>query len=155
MTVDVADVVEVLLAADEPSVVLATRRNVLGEPASRLRDLEAGVRNSTRARALIAAVYPGNVYTKWQGAHWVLADLADLGYPGEANELTGLRDRVADQWLIPVTTSSTNLGRSRMCTAVRGFRSWRAGTGAVGPSRGTRCGRWSASDWPTSGPTNW
>ena len=36
MTVEVADVVEVLLAADEPSVVLATRRNVLGEPASQL-----------------------------------------------------------------------------------------------------------------------
>jgi hypothetical protein len=101
MTVEVADVVEVLLATDEPAVVLATRRNVLGEPASRLRDLEEQVRNSTRARALIAAVYPGNVYAKWHGAHWVLADLADLGYPGKANELTGLRDRVADHWLDP------------------------------------------------------
>jgi hypothetical protein len=99
MTVDLADVVELLLAADEPSVVLRVRRDVLGEPDSALGDLGEEVRNSSRARALIAGVPPGNVYNKWHGAHWVLADLADLGYPPGASEIKPLRDRVADHWL--------------------------------------------------------
>jgi hypothetical protein len=90
-----------LQAHDEPSVVLALRRDVLNEPASSLGDLREQVRKSPRARALIEGVFPGNVYAKWHGAHWVLADLADLDYPAQADELSGLRDRVADQWLSP------------------------------------------------------
>jgi hypothetical protein len=99
VTVEVADVIETLLAQDEPSVVLRTRRDVLGEPDSALGDLGEEVRNSSRARTLIAGVPPGNVYNKWHGAHWVLADLADLGYPPGASEIEPLRDRVADHWL--------------------------------------------------------
>jgi len=99
MTSAVAEVIETLLTCDEPSVVLGVRRHVLGEPDSALVDLGEEVRNSSRARALIAGVSPGNVYDKWHGAHWVLADLADLGYPQEASELERLRDRVADHWL--------------------------------------------------------
>ncbi|MEX0698647.1 MAG: hypothetical protein WD354_02835 [Acidimicrobiia bacterium] len=99
MTAKVDGVVEALLGAGEPSLVLAVRRDVLNEPDSSLGDLREQVRTSPRARTLIAGVYPGNVYAKWHGAHWVLADLADLDYPAEANELIGLRDRVADHWL--------------------------------------------------------
>jgi hypothetical protein len=99
VTVEVADVVDVLLAVDEPAVVLRVRRDVLGEPDSALGDLREEVRNSSRARTLIAGIPPGNVYDKWHGAHWVLADLADLGYPQSASELEPLRDRVADHWL--------------------------------------------------------
>jgi hypothetical protein len=101
MSVDVDHVIESLQAHDEPSVVLALRRDVLNEPASSLGDLREQVRKSPRARALIEGVFPGNVYAKWHGAHWVLADLADLDYPAQADELSGLRDRVADQWLSP------------------------------------------------------
>ncbi|MGZ5384797.1 MAG: hypothetical protein ACXWH0_12520 [Acidimicrobiia bacterium] len=99
MAVEVADVVEVLLAQDEPSVVLAVRRDILGESDADLADVGEEVRNSSRARTLIAGVPIGDVYDKWHGAHWVLADLADLGYPRGARELEPLRDRVADQWL--------------------------------------------------------
>ena len=99
MAVDVDDVVEVLLAQGEPSVVLGVRRDVLGEPDSALDDLRDEVGNSSRARALIAGVPNVNVYDKWHGAHWVLVDLADLGYPRGASELEPLRDRVADEWL--------------------------------------------------------
>ena len=99
MAIDVADVIETLLGQDEPAVVLRVRRDLLGEPDSALVDLGEEVRNSSRARTLIAGVPPGNVYEKWHGAHWVLADLADLGYPPGSSELESLRDRVADQWL--------------------------------------------------------
>ncbi len=99
MAVAVGDVVERLLALDEASVVLGVRRDVLGEPDAVLGDPRDEVRNSSRARALIAGVPNVNVYHKWHGAHWVLVDLADLGYPRGASELEPLRDRVADEWL--------------------------------------------------------
>ena len=99
VTSNVDGVIGALLAQDEPSVVLRVRRDVLGEPEYALGDLAEEVRRSSRTQALLAGVPPGNVYAKWHGAHWVLADLADLGYPREASELEPLRDRVADQWL--------------------------------------------------------
>src|SRR5688572_25715683 len=101
MSVRIDGVVAALLASDEPSVVLATRRDVLNEPSSSLGELRERVRDSRRAKALIAGVPPGPVYNKWHGAHWVLADLADLGHPPGVLELTGLRDRVLDHWLRP------------------------------------------------------
>ena len=41
----------------------------------------------------------GNPYSKWQGAHWVLATLADIGYPGADRSLFAMRDQVLDRWL--------------------------------------------------------
>jgi hypothetical protein len=41
------------------------------------------------------------VYYKWQGIHWVLASLADLGYPAGDEDLYPLRDRVLELWLRP------------------------------------------------------
>jgi hypothetical protein len=38
-------------------------------------------------------------YTKWTGAHWVLATLADLGYPSGDRSLVPLRDQVLE-WLL-------------------------------------------------------
>jgi hypothetical protein len=34
------------------------------------------------------------VYAKWQGAHWVLSALVDLGYPAGDVALAPMRDRV-------------------------------------------------------------
>jgi hypothetical protein len=42
-----------------------------------------------------------NVYQKWQGAHWVMATLADLGYPPGDRALVPLRDQLLDHWLAP------------------------------------------------------
>ena len=39
------------------------------------------------------------VYAKWQGAHWILSTLADLGYPTGAEELRPIADQVLDTWL--------------------------------------------------------
>lgn len=92
-------IVETLLAEDEPSVEWMLRRQVLGQPDEELVGLRETIRSSARVKDLIAGVAPGHVYNKWHGAHWVLAALADLGYPGRAPELGSLRDRVADTWL--------------------------------------------------------
>lgn len=66
-----------------------------------MRRLGEDIRRSPRVRALLANrddVRVG-VYAKWQGAHWILGALADLGYPAGDETLTPLRDRVLDTWL--------------------------------------------------------
>jgi len=46
-------------------------------------------------------------YTKWTGAHWVLATLADLGYPRGVRSLFPMRDQVLDWLLDPRRLSRT------------------------------------------------
>jgi hypothetical protein len=48
---------------------------------------------------LIAGAASVPVYAKWQGAHWVLAALADIGHPPGDPSLLPLRDRVLSAWL--------------------------------------------------------
>ena len=83
---------------------------MLGEdPDSKsIRALREEVRRSPRVRALLSrrdqlgrAGTARQVYYKWQGLHWVLASLADLGYPEGDEGLYPLRDRVVGFWLGP------------------------------------------------------
>jgi hypothetical protein len=99
-----------LLDSAEPSVRFKLRTGVLGEdPESRsLRALREEIRRSPRVRKLLAGARrdaksggPPAVYQKWQGAHWVLATLADLGYPPGDEALRPLAERVLDAWLAP------------------------------------------------------
>jgi hypothetical protein len=103
-------VVETLLRSDEPSLRLKVRVHVLGEdPESRsVRALREEIRHSARVRALLSRRdrlgRPGTarqVYYKWQGLHWVVASLADLGYPEGDRSLYPIRDRLMEFWLRP------------------------------------------------------
>jgi hypothetical protein len=40
-----------------------------------------------------------HVYAKWQGAHWVLAALADIGYPSGDEALASAAQQVLETWL--------------------------------------------------------
>src|SRR2546429_7402641 len=100
-----------LLRSKEPPVQWKVRVHVLGEDprSKRIRDLGRQIRRSPRVRALLAhrdlrgRIRPvGNPYSKWQGAHWVLATLADIGYPRADRSLFALRDQVLDRWLSDV-----------------------------------------------------
>ena len=99
-----------LLASDEPSIRWKVRVNVLGEdPASAsIRAIQNDVRESPRVRRLLerhvgaAARHAPSAYAKWQGAHWVLHALADMGYPAGDPVLEPLRDKVVDAWLDPM-----------------------------------------------------
>ena len=73
-----------------------------------MRALGEEIRNSPRVRTLLARQGPDgrlvagqSVYQKWQGAHWVLASLADLGYPAADDRLGPIRDQVVEAWLDP------------------------------------------------------
>src|SRR5688500_12251431 len=105
-----SSVVNALLGSAEPSIRWKTRVHVRGEdPKSKaIRALQEEIRRSPRVRALLSRREqlgrPGTarrVYYKWQGVHWVLASLADLGYPAGDKRLHPIRDRVMDFWLGP------------------------------------------------------
>lgn len=103
-------VIDVLLRSDEPSIRWKTRAHVLGEStrSRAMRALQEGIRRSPRVRALLSARTKlgkagtnRRVYYKWQGLHWVLTALADLGYPPGDTSLHPIRDRVVGQWTGP------------------------------------------------------
>src|SRR5438477_11033505 len=103
-----SDVIARLLQSDEPSIRYRTRVDVLGEPpdSPAARSDRAAIPSSPRVRQLLSqrtpdGRIPGSPYAKWTGAHWVLALLADLGYPPGDPALLPLRDQVYDAWLSP------------------------------------------------------
>ncbi len=105
---DTESVIEKLMESPEPSIRWKTRTGILGEdgdsPSNRA--LLDEIHSSERVRSLLARrddtgrLEPvGDVYAKWQGAHWVLSHLADIGYPPGDPDLNPIRDQLLDCWL--------------------------------------------------------
>jgi hypothetical protein len=102
--------IDTLLTSSEPSIRYKVRVGVLGESESSrgIRSLGREIKRSPRVAALLAGRAPdgrllrgGHVYAKWQGAHWVMATLADIGYPPGDAELKPIRNQLLDAWLAP------------------------------------------------------
>src|SRR5205823_8270417 len=76
--------------------------HVLGEepaaPANRRRQRQ--IRASPRVQALLDGAATES-YRKWQGRHWVLQTLADIGYPAGDETLEPLAASVLKTWLHP------------------------------------------------------
>jgi hypothetical protein len=94
-----------LLSSAEPSIRFKTRVHVLGEsPGSpSIRELREEIRSSPRVAMLLSERSPDgrlpfHPYAKFCGAHWVLAALADLGYPPGDETLIPLRNQLLD-WI--------------------------------------------------------
>src|SRR6266700_4132350 len=97
-------IVEGLLTSTEPAIRWKVRSRVLAEPAGsrQMTARREEVRDSAIGRRLLApfdAAECPAVYAKWQGAHWVLGALADLGYPPGDQVLHPLREQVLGTWL--------------------------------------------------------
>ena len=99
------EAVERLLNSKEPTVRLKVLQHVLtGDPASsEIRRVQEEVRSSSRVSTLLSerdssGRIPFRPYSKWRGTHWVLATLADMGYPPGDPHLIPLRDQVLE-WL--------------------------------------------------------
>jgi hypothetical protein len=138
-------IVEQLLASAEPSIRWKVRTQVLDEPpdCAAIVALRNEIRDSERVRRLLAPCFaterPG-AYAKWQGAHWVMAALADLGYPPGDAALHPLREQVLGTWLdesyyteFEATSKSTAYrrrgvpvmrGRYRRCGSQQGNALW-------------------------------
>ena len=83
-------VVSKLLQSPEPSIRYATRVRLLGEDpdSSEISELLSEIKHSERVNKILSKkdasglLLPlDNPYKKWDGAHWALTLLADLGYP--------------------------------------------------------------------------
>ncbi len=92
----------------EPAIRFKIRHGVLGEDPETLAPLRDEIRTSNLVRKLLenrdraGRLQPvDNVYAKWQGAHWVMATLADIGYPRGDTTLEPVRDQLLDTWLQP------------------------------------------------------
>ena len=100
-----SDIVDRLLASDEPSIQWQVRSRVLGEAEDSLRELRGRIKDSPRVRTLLSnrdesgrIMKAHQTYKKWKGAHWVVAALADIGYPTGDPDLIPIRDQVLDYW---------------------------------------------------------
>ncbi|MBN1256195.1 MAG: hypothetical protein JXA52_00665 [Planctomycetes bacterium] len=109
-----ADLINRLLASDEPSIRWKVRVKVLGEdPESpSILKLQEEIRISPRVKTLLSertaeGTIPFMPYRKWYGAHWLLATLAENGYPARDESLSPLADQVLDLWLSPSHYKST------------------------------------------------
>jgi len=77
------------------------------------------IRSSNRVKALLShrdkyGQITGHIYSKFTGAHWTLADLADLGYPAGDASLFPVRDQVYDYWLSPSHTKEHIVDRQAL-----------------------------------------
>ena len=146
---NVRSVVGELLRSDIPSIRFRTRVHVLGEdPASRpIRRLREEIRQSPLVATLLRGrdgagriAHPPSVYGKWQGAHWIMAALADLAYPEQDEALVPIRDQIQQHWLahhffteVEVTTKAAAYrhsgvpviqGRHRRCASQQANALW-------------------------------
>ena len=99
-------IVERLLRSEEPSVRFKALTQIQGRETNseEIRSLQEEIRESSRVRLLLSerqadGQIPASPYSKWNGAHWVLATLADLGYPAGDQSLVPLREQV-HSWLL-------------------------------------------------------
>jgi hypothetical protein len=101
-------IIDHLLRSPEPSIQYKVRVNLLGENpnSAAIQQLQQEVKTSARIKKLLSRQDESgkirsqrNVYDKWQGAHWVLATLADLGYPPNDPSLKPITDELLDFWL--------------------------------------------------------
>lgn len=102
-----ATLISSLATSEVPSIRYKVRVNVLGEDphSESITRLRNEIKHSPIVRTLLSRQDGGgqlitrNVYDKWQGAHWVLATLADIGYPEGDLNLEPVRDQLLSQWL--------------------------------------------------------
>ncbi|RJQ04074.1 MAG: hypothetical protein C4551_11145 [Bacillota bacterium] len=128
-----ATILDRLLASPEPSIRYKVTVHVLGrDPASpEALALQDEIRRSARVKAMLDGLGPPgrftrHAYSKWTGSHWVLATLADIGYPPGDGFLAPLRDHVYGWLLGAVHQKSirTIRGRVRRCASQEANAVW-------------------------------
>ncbi|MCX6034569.1 MAG: hypothetical protein NTV38_06280 [Chloroflexi bacterium] len=113
----------------EPALAWKLAVNVPGKgddspEASRAR---AEVRDAPLVRSLIATCdRQSSAYKKWDGAHWVLSILGDLGYPAGDETLRPLMEHTFNTWLSKAHEKHIRMinGRIRRCASQEGNAVW-------------------------------
>ena len=103
-------VAEKLIKSNTPSIRWKVLVNVFDEdPESKsIKKICQEIKNSEIVRLLLQNQTPSGriksksgIYDKWQGAHWILATLSDIGYPAEDVSLGAAKNDVLNTWLKP------------------------------------------------------
>ena len=125
----IADALDALLKSPEPSVRYRTRVQILSEceDVAALQILRQEIGQSSRVRELLSQTDGSgrlgpHAYSKWTGAHWTLASLAELCHPPGDADLIPLREQVYE-WLLSEKHQrgiKTIDGRVRRCASQEG-----------------------------------
>jgi hypothetical protein len=99
--------INLLLQSPNPSIRWKIKANVLGEDinSAPMLALQNEIRNSEAAKKLLHVLnnplcnQGRGIYAKWQGAHWIMASLADIGYPPGDEQLIPIKNALLDFWL--------------------------------------------------------
>ena len=143
-----------LLTSSDPAVSYRAHRRLAGDPdgdpgqqrrrrqvarSENVRRLLSGRRSDGtigygdihRERELAAAGRSAGAYRKWQGPHWTLAGLAELGYPSGDASLRPVAEQVLDWLFAPqhLKPPSTHVfegqeHRVRRCASMEGLALW-------------------------------
>lgn len=162
-----------LLNSEEPAIRRKIRVDVFGEPENgpSVRRLSEEIRTSALVRSLLRLrdgdgriiTYPhrgqSHPYQKWQGPHWTLVCLADLGYPPGDRSLLPMRDQFYDWLLAPshLTPPHTLVipgqeNRVRRCGSQEGYAVWYSlRLGLADDRTETLVERLRAWQWPDGG----
>jgi hypothetical protein len=127
--------IDSLCAHQDPVVAWRARRLLAAEPESspRMRGLRRAIGSSTMAHRLRLGLRGErfNPYRKWQGPHWTLYSLAEIGHPVEDESLLPMRRRVMDWMFAPafLRPPSTVIlpdqpDRPRRCASMEGNAIW-------------------------------
>ena len=114
----------------EPALAWKVAVNALGrsEASSEADHARVQVQQSPLARALISTcARDRSVYKKWDGAHWVLSLLADLGYPPGDETLRPLMEKTLNTWVGAARNKDHARlldGRFRRCGSQEGYAVW-------------------------------
>ena len=118
---------------NEPSLAWKLAVNVLGEEPGSPPVVRAGglVRTSPLVATLLSERHPDgslphHPYKKWNGGHWILSLLADLGYPQGDRLLQPLLEASLDYFLGAGREESLRVieGRTRRCGSMEGNAAW-------------------------------
>ncbi|HWI65809.1 MAG TPA: hypothetical protein VNT75_28615 [Symbiobacteriaceae bacterium] len=127
-----------LVNSTNPVVALKVLTDVLGEAPDSPRSsaLRQQIRTSETVRRLLShrqanGTIATNPYKKWQGPHWTLVCLAEIGYPAGDESLLPLRDQFysylfAERHLLPPQSLALpgQEERFRRCASQEGYAVW-------------------------------
>lgn len=119
-----------LLNSSEPTIRYKALTGIYGlsEDHARVRQAREEIRDCARVKTLLQhrnnkGEIDFHPYKKWQGAHWTLTILAELGYPGHDPALIPLREQVLTWLFSKQYHNYIKLinGRIRHCASMEGY----------------------------------
>jgi hypothetical protein len=127
--------IDLLCAHENPIVAYRARRLLANESESSqaLQTLRSAIGSSEMAKRLLLALNGErfNPYRKWQGPHWTLYSLAEIGFPAGDDRLLPLRQRVMDWMFAPAFLKPPSTmffpdqpQRPRRCASMEGNTIW-------------------------------